>query len=207
MKTGEDAEAAHNQWWWDMYPNLFFDDWLWAHMIRGAEWLWQVDWTKINDLALLSLLRMGVLDWKAPNDCLHQATQAIQHRTAMALHFLPRILKLESQVREKDVGLFDSPNLISFRLTMLNMSGELMEPKFVGSRRMPRRTTRRCCRPPIRLRMQSWRTMWSSPRSGRWPMIILTVVWRNILSWRTRWWTWKVFQVSNRLPFNTAKIW
>ena len=104
-----------------------------------------MDQTKINDLALLSLLQMGVLDWKAPNDCLHQATQAIQHGTAMALHFLPRILKLESRVREMDVGLFDNPNLISSRLMMLNMSGELTEPKFVGSRQMPRRTTRRCC--------------------------------------------------------------
>ena len=86
-------------------------------MIQGAEWLQQVDWTKINDLSLLSLLQMGVLDWKAPNNHLHQATQAIWHRTAMAPHFLPRILKLESQVKT-DVGLFDSPNPISSRLMM-----------------------------------------------------------------------------------------
>ena len=38
-KTGEDVEAAHNQWWYNVYPNLYFDDWLWAHMIWGAEWL------------------------------------------------------------------------------------------------------------------------------------------------------------------------
>ena len=38
----------------------------------------------------------GVLNWKAPNDCLHQATQAIQHGTTIVLHFLPRIMKLES---------------------------------------------------------------------------------------------------------------
>ena len=55
MKTGEDAETAHNHWWQDVYPNLFFDDWLWANMIWGAEWLHQVDQMKINDLALLSL--------------------------------------------------------------------------------------------------------------------------------------------------------
>ena len=72
-------------------------------MIQGAEWLWVVDQTRINDLALLSLLRMGVLDWKAPNNHLHQATQAIQHGTAIALHFLPRIMELESWVREMDV--------------------------------------------------------------------------------------------------------
>ena len=90
MKTGENAEATHNRWWQDAYPNLYFDDQLWAHMIQGAEWLRQVDQTKINDLALLSLLWMGVLDWKAPNDHLHQSTQAIQHSTAMAIHFLPR---------------------------------------------------------------------------------------------------------------------
>ena len=68
-------------------------------MIRGAEWLRVVDRMKINDPSLLSLLRMGVLDWKAPNNRLHQATQAIRHGTAIALRFLPRIMKLESQVR------------------------------------------------------------------------------------------------------------
>ena len=58
-----------------------------------------VDQRKINDPSLLSLLRMGALDWQAPNDCLHQTTQAIRHRTAIVLQFLPRIMKLESQVR------------------------------------------------------------------------------------------------------------
>ena len=76
-------------------------------MTQGAKWLRVVDWTKINDPALLSLLRMGILDWKAPNDHLHQATQAIRHGTAMVLRFLPRILKLESQVRETDIRLFE----------------------------------------------------------------------------------------------------
>ena len=68
-------------------------------MIHGAEWLHMVDRTKINDASLLLLLRMGVLDWKAPNNCLHQAMQVIRHGTAIALRFLPRIMKLESQVR------------------------------------------------------------------------------------------------------------
>ena len=72
-------------------------------MIRGAEWLRVVDCTKINNPSLLSLLRMGVLDWKAPNDRLHQATQAIWHGTTIVLRFLPRIMKLESQVREEGV--------------------------------------------------------------------------------------------------------
>ena len=68
-------------------------------MIRGAEWLWVVDQTKINDAPLLSLLCIGVLDWKAPNNCLHQAIQVIRHGTAVTLRLLPRIMKLESQVR------------------------------------------------------------------------------------------------------------
>ena len=68
-------------------------------MIHGAEWLHVVDWMKINDPLLLSLLHMGVLDWKAPNNCLHQVMQVIRHGTAIALCFLPRIMKLESQVR------------------------------------------------------------------------------------------------------------
>ena len=91
--------ATHHRWWNNIFPNLFFDDWLWAHMIRGAKWLHVVDQMKINDLSLLSLLRMGVLDWKAPNNHLHQATQAIRHGTTITLHFLPRIMKLESRVR------------------------------------------------------------------------------------------------------------
>ena len=40
-------------------------------MICGAEWLCVVDQTKINNPSLLSLLHMGVLDWKAPNNHLH----------------------------------------------------------------------------------------------------------------------------------------
>ena len=68
-------------------------------MIQGAEWLHVVNWMKINDASLLSLLHMGVLDWKAPNNRLHQATQAIRHGTAIVLRLLPRIMKLESQVR------------------------------------------------------------------------------------------------------------
>ena len=91
--------ATHHCWWNDVFPNLFFDDWLWAHMIRGAEWLCVVDQLKINDPSLLSLLRMGVLDWKAPNNRLHQASQVIRHGTTITLRFLPRIMKLESRVR------------------------------------------------------------------------------------------------------------
>ena len=98
-KEGEDEMAAHHHWWNDVFPNLFFDDRLWAHMIRGAGWLRMVDWTKIQDASLLSLLRIGVLDRKAPNNRLHQATQAIRHGTAITLRLLPRILKLESRVR------------------------------------------------------------------------------------------------------------
>ena len=68
-------------------------------MIQGAEWLREVDRMKINDASLLSLLRMGVLNWKAPNNRLHQATQAIRHGTTVVLRLLPKIMKLESRVR------------------------------------------------------------------------------------------------------------
>ena len=91
--------AAHHHWWNDVFPNLYFDDRLWAHMIRGAEWLHVVDWTKINDALLLLLLHMGVLNWKASNNRLHQAMQVIRHGTTITLRFPPRIMKLESWVR------------------------------------------------------------------------------------------------------------
>ena len=68
-------------------------------MIRGAEWLRVVDQMKINNALLLLLLCIGILDWKAPNNCLHQSTQVIRHGTAVTLRLLPRIMKLESQVR------------------------------------------------------------------------------------------------------------
>ena len=84
-------------------------------MIRRAKWLQQVDWTWINDLVLLSLFQMGILDWTGLNDRLHQATQAIWHLTAMHLCILPRIMKLESRVRETDTGLFNNPNLFFSR--------------------------------------------------------------------------------------------
>ena len=107
--------AAHHRWWNDVFLNLYFDDRLWAHMIQGAEWLQVVDRTKINDTSLLSLLRMGVLDWKAPNNCLHQATQAIRHGTAVAFRLLPRIMKLESWVRRVIRRCLESSNTLLYR--------------------------------------------------------------------------------------------
>ena len=82
VKAGElnDKTVVHNRWWRDMYLNLYFDDQLWANMIRGAKWLQQVDWTHINNL---------VLDWTGPNKQMHQATQAIQHSTTMHFRTFP----------------------------------------------------------------------------------------------------------------------
>ena len=111
--------AAHHRWWNDVFPNLYFDDRLWAHMICGAEWLRMVDRTKINDASLLSLLCMGVLNWKAPNNCLHQAMQVIRHGTAVAFRLLPRIMKLESQVRRVIRRCLKSSNTLLYRWMML----------------------------------------------------------------------------------------
>ena len=88
-------------------------------MIRGAEWLHVVNQTKINDASLLLLLRMGVLDWKAPNNCLHKAMQAIRHGTAVALRLLPRIMKLESRVRRVIRRHLKSSNTLLYRWMML----------------------------------------------------------------------------------------
>ena len=116
--------AAHHRWWNNIFLNLFFDDWLWAHMIRGAKWLCVVNCLKINDPSLLSLLRMGVLDWKAPNNHLYQATQAIRHGTAIVLRFLPRIMKLESRVRRVTGRRCCPSNTLLYRWTMLRWNGE-----------------------------------------------------------------------------------
>ena len=136
--------AAHHRWWNDIFPNLFFDNRLWAHMIRGAEWLHVVDQTKINDASLLSLLCMGVLNCKAPNNRLHQATQAIRHGTAIALRLLPRIMKLESWVRRvTERQLSPSDTLFFYRWTMLRWNGEPIRRRSVVSRLTPRSTVKR----------------------------------------------------------------
>ena len=116
--------AAHHRWWNDVFLNLYFNDRLWAHMICGAEWLHVVNQMKINDVSLFSLLHMGVLNWKAPNNRLHQATQAIRHGTAITLWFLPRIMKLESQVRRVIRRCLKSSNTLLYRWMMLRWSGE-----------------------------------------------------------------------------------
>ena len=107
-------------------------------MIHGAEWLCVVDWMKINDALLLLLLRMGVLDWKAPNNHLHQAMQVIRHGTTIALRLLPRIMKLESRVRRVIRRCLKSSNTLLYRWTMLRWNGEPIRHRFVVSRPMPR---------------------------------------------------------------------
>ena len=136
--------AAHHRWWNDVFLNLFFDDRLWAHMIHRAEWLCMVDWMKINNPSLLLLLYMGVLNWKAPNNCLHQATQAIRHGTAITLWFLPRIMKLESWVRRVIRRCLKSSNTLLYRWTMLRWSGKPIQHRFVILRLIPRSINRRC---------------------------------------------------------------
>ena len=135
--------AAHHCWWNDVFLNLYFDDQLWAHMIRGAEWLCVVDWTKINNASLLLLLRMGVLDWKAPNNRLHQATQVIRHGTTVTLRLLPRIMKLESRVRRVIRRRLKSSNTLLYRWMMLRLSGELIQHRSVVSRLTLRSIIRR----------------------------------------------------------------
>ena len=71
-----------------------------APSVCGVEWLWQVDWTQVNNPVLLSLFCMGVLNWMGPNNHMHQATQAIWHSMAMQLCTFPQLLKLEYRVRK-----------------------------------------------------------------------------------------------------------
>ena len=148
MGEPDDEMVIHNWWWRDMYLNLYFDNWPWANMIWGAEWLCKVDWTRINDPVLLSLLCMGILDWTGPNDWLYQATPAIQHSTTMHLCILPQIMKLESRVRKLDVRLFDSLNLFFSRLMMQSGSGMFMGLRSIVLRPMLRRVVKRPCWPP-----------------------------------------------------------
>jgi len=57
-----------------------------------------LDRNEMTDGVLFDLLKMGILDWEAPNDCLNQTTLAICHSTAMMMQMLSRVMQLEAKV-------------------------------------------------------------------------------------------------------------
>ena len=72
----------------DRFLDLHNDDILWANMIRAHQDLLMLDRKEMTDDVLYDLLKMGVLDWEAPNDCLNQTTPAMRHSTAMMMRML-----------------------------------------------------------------------------------------------------------------------
>ena len=84
---------------WDRFLDLHNDDVLWANMIRANTDLLMMDRKEMTDNVLYDLLKMGVLDWEAPNDRLNQTTPAMHHSTAMMMRMLSRVLQLEAKVR------------------------------------------------------------------------------------------------------------
>jgi len=83
----------------DHFLDLQYDDVLWANMIRSHKDLLVLDWNRLNDEVFFDLLKMGVLDWSAPNKCLNQMTLAMRHLTAMDMRMLAKHLDLEAKVR------------------------------------------------------------------------------------------------------------
>jgi len=83
----------------DRFLDLHHDDVLWANMIHSHEDLLLLDQDSLNDKVLYDLLKMGTLDWEAPNERLNQTTQALRHSTAMNMRMLAKHLNLEAKVR------------------------------------------------------------------------------------------------------------
>jgi len=83
----------------DHFLDLQHDDVLWANMICSHEDLLALDRNRLNDEVLYDLLKMGVLDWEAPNERLNQTIQAMRHSTTMNMRMLAKHLDLEAKVR------------------------------------------------------------------------------------------------------------
>jgi hypothetical protein len=102
MLAGEEHlshEQRHYRWINDAFNDLNHDDALWAFTIRDSEIFARADWESINDSTLHRLMRMGIYDWVAPDEELHQATRAIRYSSAISSRLLARILAEETRVR------------------------------------------------------------------------------------------------------------
>jgi len=91
----------------DRFLDLHIDDILWANMIRAHQDLLMLDRKEMTDDVLFDLLKMGILDWEAPNNCLNQTTPAMQHSTAMMMRMLSRVMQLEAKVRSASCSSYD----------------------------------------------------------------------------------------------------
>ena len=69
----------------DRFLDLHNNDVLWANMIRAQTDLLMLDRNEMTDDVLFDLLKMGILDWEAPNNRLNQTTLAMRHSTAMMM--------------------------------------------------------------------------------------------------------------------------
>ena len=91
----------------DRFLDLHNDDVLWANMIRAHQDLLMLDRKEMTDDVLFDLLKMGILDWEAPNDCLNQTTPAMRHLTVMMMRMLSRVMQLEAKVRSASCSSYD----------------------------------------------------------------------------------------------------
>ena len=76
-------------------------------MIRAHQDLLMLDRKEMTDDVLYDLLKMGILDWEAPNDCLFQTTPAMRHSMAMMMRMLSRVMQLEAKVRSASCSSHD----------------------------------------------------------------------------------------------------
>ena len=70
--------AEEARWKQDDMAELHNDDALWAFSMRASEELRMLDRMRLNDDVLYRLLRMGIFDWKKPDELLHQSQQAVR---------------------------------------------------------------------------------------------------------------------------------
>ena len=65
---------------------------------RVQQDLLALDQKVMTDDVLYDLLKMGILDWSAPNDQMNQMTPVMRHATAMQMRMLAQHLNLEDKV-------------------------------------------------------------------------------------------------------------
>jgi len=97
--VGADAFVIEERRKQDRFLDLHNNNVFWANMIRAHTDLLMMDQKEMTNNVLYDLLKMGILNWEAPNDRLNQITLAMRHSTVMMMQMLLRVMQLEAKVR------------------------------------------------------------------------------------------------------------
>ena len=96
--TGEEKAAVKSSRHAEVLSDCYNDDTLWGYSIRAATELEDIASDRLNDPVLDRLIRMGIFDWKEPNELTHEASRVVRYTMVVTFRLLQRILSLEQQV-------------------------------------------------------------------------------------------------------------